>query len=337
MADQGGSLSTQVVVSGGFVQVTMGDVSVSVPIAQIDAFVQVLQAARLLAAVAPAGAPGATPTPVAVPVPVPVPEPEPVAAATTGAAPAAPTEAPPSAAKVRKKRRSRKRVGDALVVWLKDNPGWHSEEALLEAVVNHKMTDASPKRALMIALGKQRDELFEGDGKGHWKLVSDSEAGPPPKVKPRPKAAPSGSKARSSRARARRTTDTAGQDRSRRRIKLKTRPRTAPGVDDKAASPRSAEAKTAEAKTAEVKTAEVKTAEPTAEGTKVVRVRKGEDRKLAALPPAERKARKDGPAKAAGRAGGRWGSVSREEVERARRNLLGLGGTSRTVDDSKAD
>ena len=71
----------------------------------------------------------------------------------------------------KKKRKSRKRVGDALIVWLDKNPGWHSEEALLEAVVIHKMTDADPKRALKIALGKQKDEVFVTDGLGRWCLA----------------------------------------------------------------------------------------------------------------------------------------------------------------------
>ena len=80
-------------------------------------------------------------------------------------------EAAQSIPGAKKKRKSRKRVGDALIVWLDKNPGWHSEEALLEAVVVHKMTDADPKRALKIALGKQKEEVFVTDGLGRWCLA----------------------------------------------------------------------------------------------------------------------------------------------------------------------
>ena len=81
-------------------------------------------------------------------------------------------EAAPGSA-LRKKRRSRKRVGDALIVWMEQNPGWHHEEELLEIVIEHRMTDATPRRALKIALGKQRGVLFSDRGDGYWKLVTD--------------------------------------------------------------------------------------------------------------------------------------------------------------------
>ena len=84
------------------------------------------------------------------------------------------------------KRRSRKRVGDALILWMEEHPGWHHEDALLQVVIDHKMTDASPLRALKIALGKQRDSIFTDGGHGYWKLASDDSAGslPQPPTSP---------------------------------------------------------------------------------------------------------------------------------------------------------
>ena len=82
-----------------------------------------------------------------------------------------------------RKRRSRKRVGDAVAAWMGDNPGWHSAEALLDVVIAHNMTDANPKRALNIALGRQQGKLFITDGQGNWQLT---EAAPSDEVK-RPK------------------------------------------------------------------------------------------------------------------------------------------------------
>lgn len=63
---------------------------------------------------------------------------------------------------------------------MEENPGWHHEDALLQAVIDHRMTDASPLRALKIALGKQRDSIFTQGRHGYWKLVSDETAGPLP-------------------------------------------------------------------------------------------------------------------------------------------------------------
>jgi hypothetical protein len=84
------------------------------------------------------------------------------------------------------KRRSRKRVGDALILWMEEHTGWHHEDALLQVVIDHKMTDASPLRALKIALGKQRDSIFTDGGHGYWKLASDETAGslPQPATSP---------------------------------------------------------------------------------------------------------------------------------------------------------
>ena len=98
-------------------------------------------------------------------------------------APAVLDEAPaPVEAPTRSKRRSRKRVGDALILWMEANSGWHHEDALLQVVIDHEMTDASPLRALKIALGKQRGVIFTDGGHGYWKLVSDDSAGAVPQA-----------------------------------------------------------------------------------------------------------------------------------------------------------
>ena len=89
----------------------------------------------------------------------------------------APVEVP-----TRSKRRSRKRVGDALILWMEANSGWHHEDALLQVVIDHEMTDASPLRALKIALGKQRGVIFTDGGHGYWKLVSEVTAGAVPQA-----------------------------------------------------------------------------------------------------------------------------------------------------------
>jgi hypothetical protein len=81
----------------------------------------------------------------------------------------------PSATKTssRKRRKSRKNVGDALVIWMSAYPGWHSEEKLLTTVIAHRMSDAEPKRALKIALGRKKGEVFVTDGLGNWQLKED--------------------------------------------------------------------------------------------------------------------------------------------------------------------
>jgi hypothetical protein len=140
---------------------------------------------------------------------------------------------------------------------MEQNTGWHHEEALLEVVIDHEMTDASPRRALKIALGKQRGTLFIEGAKGYWKLVSDSSAGPVPEVHQAPS--------------------------------LRQRILTASG-EPQAASRE----------------------EP---GGRVVRVRKGESRREASQ--VESPEDPDKPE--------RWTDVSRDQVARARRNLLGLG------------
>ena len=58
-------------------------------------------------------------------------------------APAVLDEAPaPVEVPTRSKRRSRKRVGDALILWMEANSGWHHEDALLQVVIEDKRTVA---------------------------------------------------------------------------------------------------------------------------------------------------------------------------------------------------
>jgi hypothetical protein len=142
---------------------------------------------------------------------------------------------------------------------MEQNTGWHHEEALLQIVIDHEMTDASPRRALKIALGKQRGTIFNEGANGFWKLVSDLSAGPVPEV-PQPATL-------------------------RQRILAKpSEPQTA-SLDEV--------------------------------GGRVVRVKKGETRREAAK--VESLEDPETPE--------RWTEVSRDEVARARRNLLGLGST----------
>ena len=182
-----------------------------------------------------------------------------VEAATALAAPAPRAATSPAVhtAKSPSGRRSRKRVGDALVVWMEQNTGWHHEEALLQIVIDHEMTDASPRRALKIALGKQRGTIFNEGANGFWKLVSDLSAGPVPEAPPSPT--------------------------------LRQRILATP--------------------------TEPQTASPGEAGGRVVRVKKGESRRAASAVESP-----EDP-----QTSERWTEVSRDEVARARRNLLGLG------------
>ena len=143
--------------SDGQVHVSIGDDTWTVAKESLDTLISLLEAGRSMAA-RPALQVG---LPVA-PIPHEVPEPVPARASSRG------------------KRRSRKRVGDALILWMEVNEGWHHEDALLQAVIENSMTDASPLRALKIALGKQRDSIFTDGGHGYWKLQSDETAGAPP-------------------------------------------------------------------------------------------------------------------------------------------------------------
>ncbi len=292
------SVSTSLVIDAGQVFISIGATELDLPVRQLDTAVRLLEAARLLTA-----GPGSLSL---------------NAPDDYDDEPADLSALPPAA----RGRRSRKRVGDALVHWMRQNPGWHSEKDLLSAVVDHKMTDAQPKRALKIALGKQRGEVFDGDDKGHWKLIDD-DAGPPPRVRSRASA----TKATAGRAKSRSGEQgaTLGEaskavNRSKRRLRLKTKPRggeEAAGKVDAAEQPDAAAADGADEDDVKPTTAGSST-------SRVVRVKKGEDRKLAALPPSEREARAEGGAGSSAARQRRWKEIPSEELERARRNLLGL-------------
>lgn len=148
-------------VKGDVVEIQLGQSSVRAQSADIDALLHLLKGAQAILSQAPvAHAAAATPAPrPAAPVALPtvVPAPEPSKPRTS-------------------KRRSRKRVGDALIVWMDANPGWHTEEELLNVVITHHMTDADPKRALKIALGKQKGDVFETDDNGSWRSASEGKS-----------------------------------------------------------------------------------------------------------------------------------------------------------------
>ncbi|TNF29480.1 MAG: hypothetical protein EP329_15650, partial [Deltaproteobacteria bacterium] len=119
-------------ISRGSVHVQMSGASVSVPVNRLGDVIRALEGIRFIVdGTAPTGAAGRAAAGAAAARAV-------LAAGTTAGATAAP-EAPTSLVDVpvppRKKRRSRKRVGDALEVWMKKNPGWHSEQELLEVVI----------------------------------------------------------------------------------------------------------------------------------------------------------------------------------------------------------
>jgi hypothetical protein len=105
----------------------------------------------------------------------------------TGASAVATASARPdegTASPARGKRRSRKRVGEALAAWFLKHPGWYTEAELLDTVVREKMSDADPHRALKIALGKQRD-IFSQDEAGRWTLANGAAPEAAPKLKGR--------------------------------------------------------------------------------------------------------------------------------------------------------
>ncbi len=264
------SLDTRIAVSNGVIDVTMGGTRATIPVEDLDAFARVLEAMQLLV-----GGSTAQRTTTVV---VEGKDDDDVAAPRRAEKPtlvavAEPVE-PAPANDGKPKRRSRKRVGDALVAWMSDNAGWHSEEKLLQIVTERKMSDASPKRALKIALGKQRDVAFATDGQGNWKLVGDET----------PAAKPSRSRKKGGKASAKK-----------KRLRAK-KPATAEEADD--------------AK------------------QRTVLVKRGEDRKSATMSEGELEAREAASAKLQPPPKGRWGRASPDEVARARRNLLGLGGPS---------
>lgn len=270
----------QISVQDGGVTVTLGRTRATVPADQIDTIIRALEAAKIIL-----GLEG-------------TPAPAPARAARTPAA-AARKETSTKRGRGRRKaaapaKRSRKRVGDALADWFRDNPGWHSTEELLEVVSTERMTDASPKRALMIALGKQRDTVFTSDGQGNWKLVQDPAPSPSPAPKSRKKSGrkSSGKASKASPSRSKRTT---GRPRGR-------PPKSASSDKEGSAFPQEVESIS----------------------SKVLRVKRGQARKDALLTPKEIEARRQA-ATAVDTMQFRWDSSSRSERERMRRNLFGDG------------
>lgn len=171
---------TPIQIENGQVEVRIGDAHASAPLEMLEPLIQLLEASALYIKATPAPAPAP-----------PAPKRE-----TAQQAPVAPA---PEEAPRAYQRKSRKPVAQALTAWMEANPGWKGEKALLAAVVDNGMTDADPKRALMIALGKARGKTFDTDGRGHWKLTGD-DAGPAPRRNATLKAKSSSSKAKKSRA-----------------------------------------------------------------------------------------------------------------------------------------
>lgn len=184
-------------IQGDRVEVQIGSAQASAPLDELEALIHILRGAlkgaKLMPrrpaasqAAPPAKAPAATGAPRAKKAPGARAPAAKKASAPKGAAKSRANKASAGSGGTRKPgtpvRKSRKRVGDALVDWMRENPGWHSTETLLQTVIDNKMTDANPKLAVTIALGKQKGKLFDSDDKGHWKLAG-VEAGPPPRVR----------------------------------------------------------------------------------------------------------------------------------------------------------
>lgn len=259
-------------ISGGRVKVELGQATATVPVQRIGDLIRTLEGIRFI-----------------------LEGPKAAAASASQAPPAPRAEAAPAASAAEKpgkrKRRSRKRVGDALEKWMQDNPGWHTEEELLRAVKQNNMSDADPKRALKIALGKQANDLFVKDNQGRWKLKSDpSEAAAAPPAKAKRQRAPAAVTAQAT-------------PRAERKRRIKTK----------------GEAAAAEA-------AEEPGPAPEAEGSgRKVLVKRGQSRKAATLSAGEVEARRQATEAIDSRRKTRWSRVSTSELERARKNLLGLG------------
>lgn len=311
----------QISVTGGSLTVTLGSAHATIPGGQLDSFIRALEAARLMLSVdmgesGPASAP------------VEVARPPRAEVSNKGYTTYEPrVDAAPAPVKRRvgrpkgsgtnaaQARRSRKRVGDALADWLKENPGWHSEAALLGVVSDNRMTDASPKRALKIALGKQKDTVFVTDGAGNWKLAGDPSPTQPaaPKERKKPGRKPgSGTKAKAkAKAKGRpKMTATVKATRGPKATKAKAKGRGRGGRAPKGS-----------ASDSEGSSAPETTAAPAAVG-RLVRVKKGQDRREALLTPAELEARKQA-ATSVDAVHFRWDLASRAERERMRRNLFG--------------
>jgi hypothetical protein len=291
MAKNEGSLR-QISVQDGGVTVTLGRTQTTVPADQIDTIIRALEAAKMIL-----GLEGATEVEVA-----------PAPRARAASAKVVVEAAPRGRGGRRKKeeaatspRRSRKRVGDALAEWFRENPGWHSTQELLDVVSAERMTDASPKRALMIALGKQRDSIFASDGQGNWKLAGDPAPAPAPepRVRKKPGRKPGSGKA-----------------------KAKAKAKAAPARGKRPTGrPRGRPPKSASADKEGSAVPEEVTPPPSA---KVLRVKRGQARKEAMLTPQELEARRQA-ATAVDTLHFRWSSASRAEREHVRRKLFGDG------------
>lgn len=269
---------TQISTERDVVNITLGRANVSVPADHIDAVINLLQAAKLMVGGKSSGRAAAAAAAAAQPATMPRRRGRPPKNPALGAIP-----------------RSRKRVGDALKEWMGDNPGWHSTESLISLVRDHRMTDASPVRAVMIALGKQRGDIFETDGANHWRLVGDN-SGPPPQAEP----------------------------------KVRKKPGRKPGTGKKAApapAPRAAAAKRTagnKRRGRPPKKSDKEGSHPAeaAASAKPVRVKRGQNRKAALLSTTEVEARKSAANKV-DRLRDRWSVASKSERERAKKNLFG--------------
>lgn len=313
----------QISVNGGSLTVTLGAAHATIPGAQLDSFIRALEAARLMLSV-DMGAPEPAPAPVEVARP---PRAEVSNKGYTTYEPR--VEAAPAPIKRRvgrpkgsgaglaQARRSRKRVGDALADWLKENPGWHSEAELLGVVSDNRMTDASPKRALKIALGKQKDSVFVTDGSGNWKLVGDPSPTQPavPKERKKPGRKPgSGTKAKAK-------SKAKGRPKMTATVKATRGPAATKAKGKGKGRGRGGRAPKGSASDSEGSSVPETTAVPAAVG-RLVRVKKGQDRREALLTPAELEARKQA-ATSVDAVHFRWDLASRAERERMRRNLFG--------------
>ena len=241
-------MSTRIEVHDGLVTIAFDGQKTTLRADRVAPFSQVVEAARILAE-------------------------------SEGASPS--TTSPSAPARRRKtgpKRRSRKKVSEALAIWMADNPGWHSEEQLLDTLISHNMSDASPKRALKIALGRQRNKVFADNGAGHWRLLTDTSAGKAPRARKKAKG---------------------------RRKTRKTGGKSGSGKGDDGGS-----------------------SDHATGHARVLRVKKGEDRKLAPLSEDARKKRLE-PSPPS-----RWGRVSRDAVNRAAQNLLGKPGAGTLAEPS---
>ena len=284
-------------ISRGSVHVEMSGASVSVPVNRLGDVIRALEGIRFIVdGTAPTGSTGtaATAAPTRATQSAPAAATAPSASVGLGAAVDAPSSLVDVPAPPRKKRRSRKRVGDALEVWMKKNPGWHSEQELLEVVIANEMTDAHPKRALKIALGKQADERFERDDSGNWRLLGDTAQGTAATSDATPAR---GRKPRATRAPAART------ERGRR---LKAKP--------------------AEAEAEADNEGEVDDDDPSA---RTVLVKRGQDRKSASMSPGELEARQAASEALDSRRGKRWPDLKQAELDRFKKNLFGLESTKK--------